>query len=140
MRSIREKRCVQVSVTRTASCLNSVSWKRRRISAASSLRRKLLPAYEASTRTSAASLRNPRRPETSKVCESCQVSSVDSKDPTVRVEEYAYNETRYRMLLQSDEARAEALMKQARQDVKGRWELYKQMAAMHYGDGNGEKH
>jgi len=58
--------------------------------------------------------------------------TIDSKDPTVSVEEYAYNETRYRMLLQSDEARAEMLMKSARQDVTKRWELYKQMAAIQY--------
>ena len=30
---------------------------------------------------------------------------IDSKDPTVPVQDYAYNETRYRMLVQSDEAR-----------------------------------
>ncbi len=58
---------------------------------------------------------------------------IDSKEPSIRMEEYAYNETRYRMLLQSDEVRAEALMKLARQDVKSRWQLYQQMAAMHYG-------
>ncbi|MHC1782725.1 MAG: pyruvate:ferredoxin (flavodoxin) oxidoreductase [Anaerolineaceae bacterium] len=57
---------------------------------------------------------------------------IDSKDPSVTVEEYAYNETRYRMLLQSDEARAEMLMKSARQDVTKRWELYQQMAAIEY--------
>jgi pyruvate-ferredoxin/flavodoxin oxidoreductase len=58
--------------------------------------------------------------------------TIDSKDPTVTVEDYAYKETRYRMLLQSDEARAEMLMKSARQDVVKRWELYKQMAAIQY--------
>jgi pyruvate-ferredoxin/flavodoxin oxidoreductase len=58
---------------------------------------------------------------------------IDSKDPTVSVETYAYNETRYRMLLQADETRAEALMRSATSDVKKRWELYKQMAAIHYG-------
>jgi pyruvate-ferredoxin/flavodoxin oxidoreductase len=51
------------------------------------------------------------------------------------LEDYVYNETRYRMLLQSDEARAEALLKEAKQDVKSRWTFYQQMAAMHY---NGE--
>jgi len=62
---------------------------------------------------------------------------IDSKPPTVSLEEYAYNETRYRMLLQSDEQRAEALMQQAKKDVEGRWALYRQMAAMHYnGDEN----
>ena len=57
---------------------------------------------------------------------------IDSKDPSVSVQEYAYNETRYRMLMQSDEARAEMLMKNAKEDVAKRWELYKQMAAIQY--------
>jgi pyruvate-ferredoxin/flavodoxin oxidoreductase len=67
--------------------------------------------------------------------------SIDSKEPTIPVSQYAYNETRYRMLLQSDEQRAEMLMQQAQNDVKGRWELYRQMAAMHYpnpGDGRSQ--
>jgi pyruvate-ferredoxin/flavodoxin oxidoreductase len=59
---------------------------------------------------------------------------IDSKDPSIPLEQYAYNETRYRMLVQTDEQRAEMLLKQAQQDVKSRWELYKQMAAMHYGN------
>ncbi len=58
--------------------------------------------------------------------------SIDSKEPTIPVSDYAYNESRYRMLLQSDEKRAEMLMKQAQNDAKGRWDLYRQMAAMHY--------
>jgi pyruvate-ferredoxin/flavodoxin oxidoreductase len=57
---------------------------------------------------------------------------IDSKDPVIDVQEYAYNETRYRMLMQSDEVRAEALMKSAREDVAKRWELYQQMAAIEY--------
>jgi pyruvate-ferredoxin/flavodoxin oxidoreductase len=65
--------------------------------------------------------------------------SIDSKDPTVPVEDYAYNETRYRMLLQSDEGRAEGLMKQARTDVSKRWQLYKQMAEIEYAAKNGDK-
>ncbi len=59
--------------------------------------------------------------------------SIDSKDPTITFEQYAYNETRYRMLLQCDEQRAEMLLKLAQKDVSGRWDLYQQMAAMHYG-------
>ncbi len=58
--------------------------------------------------------------------------SIDSKEPTVPFSKYAYNESRYRMLLQMDENRAEELMKLAQKDVKGRWDLYRQMAAMHY--------
>ena len=58
--------------------------------------------------------------------------TIDSKDPSVDVQEYAYNETRYRMLVQADEGRAEMLMKFAKEDVRKRWELYKQMAAIQY--------
>ena len=65
--------------------------------------------------------------------------TIDSKDPTIPIEQYAYNETRYKMLTQSDEERAEKLLKQAQQDVKSRWELYKQMAAMHYGNNDGNE-
>ncbi|MDI6695970.1 MAG: pyruvate:ferredoxin (flavodoxin) oxidoreductase [Anaerolineales bacterium] len=59
---------------------------------------------------------------------------IDSKDPTLPVSKYAYNETRYRMLLLSDEQRAEALMQLAEKDAKSRWAMYRQMAAMHYND------
>jgi pyruvate-ferredoxin/flavodoxin oxidoreductase len=58
--------------------------------------------------------------------------TLDSKEPSIRLEDYAYNETRYRMLLQTDEARAEALMQLAKQDVTARWNLYTQLAAMRY--------
>lgn len=57
---------------------------------------------------------------------------IDYREPTVPVQDYAYNETRYRMLLQADEARAEMLMAQARDDAKKRWDLYSQMAAIQY--------
>jgi pyruvate-ferredoxin/flavodoxin oxidoreductase len=64
---------------------------------------------------------------------------IDSKEPTIPLEDYAYNETRFRMLLQSDEQRAEMLMKAAKHDVERRWNLYRQMAAMHYNGGNGKE-
>lgn len=67
--------------------------------------------------------------------------TIENKEPSIPVAQYAYNETRYKMLIQMDEARAEKLMQEAQQDAKGRWALYEQMAAMHYGnaDGNGGK-
>ena len=61
---------------------------------------------------------------------------LDSKEPTIPVEQYAYNETRFRQLTQSDEPRAEALMKHAQQVAKSRWDLYRQMAAIQYGSEN----
>lgn len=54
---------------------------------------------------------------------------LDSKAPTLPLEQYAYNEARYRMLLQSDESRAETLMQQAKHDVQERFTQYQQMAS-----------
>ncbi|MEO8954709.1 MAG: pyruvate:ferredoxin (flavodoxin) oxidoreductase [Ktedonobacteraceae bacterium] len=54
---------------------------------------------------------------------------LDSKEPTIPLEQFAYNETRFRMLLQTDEKRAEALMKLAQQDVRDRWFHYHELAA-----------
>jgi len=61
---------------------------------------------------------------------------IESKEPSIPISQYAYNETRYKMLTQLDEARAEDLMQKAQHDAKSRWTLYQQMAAMHY---NGDK-
>jgi pyruvate-ferredoxin/flavodoxin oxidoreductase len=60
--------------------------------------------------------------------------TIESKEPSVPMSQYAYNETRYKMLTQMDEARAEDLMKKAQKDAKARWNLYHQMASMHYGN------
>jgi pyruvate-ferredoxin/flavodoxin oxidoreductase len=59
---------------------------------------------------------------------------VDCKEPTIPVEQYMYNETRFRMLVQSDEQRAEVLLKLSREDARSRWNFYSQLAAMHYGE------
>ncbi|MEP7133653.1 MAG: pyruvate:ferredoxin (flavodoxin) oxidoreductase [Chloroflexota bacterium] len=61
---------------------------------------------------------------------------IESKEPSIPISQYAYNETRYKMLIQMDEERAEKLMGEAQHDAKSRWTLYQQMAAMHY---NGDK-
>ena len=57
---------------------------------------------------------------------------LDSKEPSIKVSEYAYNENRYRMLLNQDEERAEQLMRAAEVDAARRWSLYSQMAAIDY--------
>jgi pyruvate-ferredoxin/flavodoxin oxidoreductase len=67
--------------------------------------------------------------------------TIENKEPTIPISQYAYNETRYKMLTQMDESRAEELMREAQQDAKARWTLYQQMAAIHYdADGNGNGH
>jgi len=54
---------------------------------------------------------------------------LDSKEPTLPLEEFAYNETRYRMLVRSDVERADTLMGLAKKDVQTRWKQYQKMAA-----------
>ncbi|MHC1772473.1 MAG: pyruvate:ferredoxin (flavodoxin) oxidoreductase [Flexilinea sp.] len=58
--------------------------------------------------------------------------TIDSKAPSIPITEYAYGENRYKMLLKSDEARAEMLIKEAQVDSERRWELYKQLADLNY--------
>lgn len=58
---------------------------------------------------------------------------LDSKEPTIAVKDYAYNENRYRSLVQTDETRAQMLMKEAQDDAVQRWMTYKQLAAIQYG-------
>jgi pyruvate-ferredoxin/flavodoxin oxidoreductase len=53
---------------------------------------------------------------------------LDSKEPTLPLEKYIYNETRYRMLVQSDEKRAGDLLQQAKHDVQVHWEHYHHLA------------
>ena len=58
--------------------------------------------------------------------------TLDYKEPSIPVKDFAYNETRYRMLTQTNEERAEMLLKEAQQDALNRWQKYSQMAAMSY--------
>ncbi|HEY0601988.1 MAG TPA: pyruvate:ferredoxin (flavodoxin) oxidoreductase [Herpetosiphonaceae bacterium] len=55
---------------------------------------------------------------------------VDSPAPSVPLEQYAYNETRYQMLQASDPERAEAVMADAKADVQRRRTLYEQLAVL----------
>ncbi len=57
---------------------------------------------------------------------------LDYKEPSIPVKDFAYNETRYKMLVQSNEERAEMLMKHAQSDAQARWKYLSQLAAMDY--------
>lgn len=46
---------------------------------------------------------------------------IDSKDPSVSFDEYAYHENRYRALRASNPEVAAALMKQAEAEIQRRW-------------------
>jgi pyruvate-ferredoxin/flavodoxin oxidoreductase len=63
---------------------------------------------------------------------------LDSKAPSLPLEKYINNETRYTMLRLSDPQAAERLAKEAQEDVLTRWKLYEAMAAQP-GSGAGPK-
>jgi pyruvate-ferredoxin/flavodoxin oxidoreductase len=58
---------------------------------------------------------------------------LDSKPPNIKFEDYAYTETRYKMLTKSHPQQAKDLMKLAQQDVNERWKALEELAS----EGNG---
>jgi pyruvate-ferredoxin/flavodoxin oxidoreductase len=54
---------------------------------------------------------------------------LDSKAPSVPLEDYLYQETRYTMLRQTHPEEAQKLLEQARQDVAAQWKLYETWAS-----------
>ncbi|MGD9898303.1 MAG: pyruvate:ferredoxin (flavodoxin) oxidoreductase [Calditrichaceae bacterium] len=57
---------------------------------------------------------------------------LDSKEPKIALEDYIYNETRYKMLTKMNPKAAKELLAQAQEDVKERYKLYANMAKMDY--------
>jgi len=53
---------------------------------------------------------------------------LDSKPPKKKIADFAYNETRFRLLLATDPSRAETLMNAAQKDAERRFALYQQLA------------
>jgi pyruvate-ferredoxin/flavodoxin oxidoreductase len=70
---------------------------------------------------------DPRR-----IAEGVNPLHLDSRAPKIPLKDYAYNETRFKMLTQSDPERAAALLELAQQDVVSRWRMYEQLAALDY--------
>ncbi len=54
--------------------------------------------------------------------------SLDSKEPSLPLEDYVYGENRYKMLLKSNPDASKALIELAQKDVKLRYHIYKQLA------------
>ncbi len=59
---------------------------------------------------------------------------LDSKEPSLPFTEYAYNETRFKMLTAANPDAARDLAEKAQQANKSKWHLIKQMAEMNYGE------
>jgi pyruvate-ferredoxin/flavodoxin oxidoreductase len=62
---------------------------------------------------------------------------LDSPAPKISLKEYAYRETRYKMLTKSKPEEAARLLVLAQEDVRSRWQFYEQMAKLHYGKAEG---
>jgi pyruvate-ferredoxin/flavodoxin oxidoreductase len=58
-----------------------------------------------------------------------QPLQLDSRPPSVPLEKYMNNETRFSILRNSDPETARQLMRQAQEDVDHRWKLYERLAA-----------
>jgi len=54
---------------------------------------------------------------------------LDSKPPTLPLDKYIYNETRYSMLRHSNPQAAQKLLEEAQADVKARWKQYEERAS-----------
>jgi len=63
---------------------------------------------------------------------------LDSKAPSITLDKFENNETRFAMLKNSDPAAAKALLEQAQAEVNARWRLYEHWAAMP-GNGAGQE-
>jgi pyruvate-ferredoxin/flavodoxin oxidoreductase len=55
---------------------------------------------------------------------------LDSRAPKIPLQEYIYNETRFKMLTKIDPKAAKELLEKAQQEVKDRWTLYERMVAL----------
>ena len=65
---------------------------------------------------------------------------LDSKAPKIKLEDYIYKETRYKMLTKSHPTEAKVLLVRAQEEVLKRWKFYEQMASFEIGkDGNGKE-
>jgi pyruvate-ferredoxin/flavodoxin oxidoreductase len=59
---------------------------------------------------------------------------LDSKAPKIPMKDYAYNETRFKMLTQSKPEEAARLLALAQRDVNTQWRKYEQLASLDYSD------
>ncbi len=63
---------------------------------------------------------------------------LDSKAPTVKMEEFMKGENRYRMLAKADPEKAEGFIKVAQRMADARWQIFSQMAQMSYSAHKGD--
>ena len=54
---------------------------------------------------------------------------LDSRPPSLPIEKYMYNETRFTILKNSDPKTAQELLRLAQEDVDNRWSMYANLAS-----------
>jgi len=59
---------------------------------------------------------------------------LDSKAPSIKLQDYIYTETRYKMLQKIDPARAKYLLGIAQEEVDKKWKHYEHLASMDFSD------
>ena len=59
---------------------------------------------------------------------------LDCKAPKISMKDFAYSETRFKMLTKSQPESAARFLAESQVDAKARWRLYSQMAKMSYSD------
>jgi pyruvate-ferredoxin/flavodoxin oxidoreductase len=64
---------------------------------------------------------------------------LDSKAPKIKLEDYIYRETRYKMLTISHPKEAKELLTAAQEEVLKRWKLYEQMASFDFSNNGNDK-
>jgi pyruvate-ferredoxin/flavodoxin oxidoreductase len=62
---------------------------------------------------------------------------MDSKEPSISFQDFAYNETRFKMLTKAKPERSKMLIDMAQKEIEDRWHLYKAWSEMEYGPTNG---
>jgi pyruvate-ferredoxin/flavodoxin oxidoreductase len=58
---------------------------------------------------------------------------LDSRAPKISFDEYALSETRFRMLMKTNPERSKRLLEEAQKVVQAKYDMYKQLANLHYG-------
>jgi len=61
---------------------------------------------------------------------------LDSKAPSVPLQDYMYNETRFKMVTKMNPAAAKEFLQRAQEQVSKNWKVYENMAKMDYSDNN----
>ena len=59
---------------------------------------------------------------------------VDSKEPSLPIEEYMYEENRFRALKKMHPDRAQMFLKQMQKEIKRRYKVYKHLAGLDYSE------